>query len=668
MIIAFGVIVLLFCVLAFNTGYIQVINTEVYASKALEAQTSDDVITAKRGEIYDKNGSTMATSSTTYRVWIRLKPDHEKLALSEEEETRQEEATIALLKDVLGLDESTLRAQIALDQKRVRVAKGVFRDQRESMLERIATEKITIIEFEDEYTRNYPLGASAAHILGSVSNDGYGQAGIERQYDSYLSGIAGRRVESTNSKGDELSNSKGRKYVAKDGLNVVTTIDETIQYYVESAIATVMEATQAKKVTAVVMDPKTGDILAMAKNPSYDPNNPGMPYIEEDKEAFLGMPPEEQSAYLSEMWRNPAISDVYDPGSPFKLITLSSALETGSVTLNDHVYCAGSYSVGGFSIGCWYRPNAHGDQTVKQAIGNSCNPGLIQIGQRMGFDNFFNYIELFGLTRTTNIDLPDEASSIYHAPDVAGPADLANMTFGQSISITPIELITAVSAIGNEGKLMKPRIVSKLVDDDGNTVKEFEPQVVRQVISKQTSDEVREVMQYVVDEAGGQVAKIPGYDIGGKTGTAQKVVNGAFSRDKVVGSMITMAPMSDPQFTVLVVVDEPTIGSFGSTTAGPGVREITENILKYLNVKPNYSEKEAKALQVGTKTVPDVNGKVLSEASGIMLAQGINYSIQGAGTATEVVPGSPEDKLIVDQYPKAGNNLSEGDTVFLYLQ
>ena len=442
---------------------------------------------------------------------------------------------------------------------------------------------VTGIEIAEDTKRYYPLGNFASHLLGSVSDDNEGRTGIEQEYDEYLSGVAGRWIKNTDVNGNTLSYGNEKYYQAEDGLDVVLTIDEVLQHYAENAIANGMKETKANRIMCLVMDPKTGDVLAMATNPGFNPNEPTQPVSASELEAFNNfMSVKEQTEYLSEMWRNPIVSDTYEPGSTFKLVTTSAALEEGVTTPDTEYYCNVSYTVPGTNITlhCWSTV-PHGAGTLTEAVGNSCNPVQIQLALKMGKDTYYDYLEMFGITQKTNVDLPAETSAIIQDKDAIGQVELSTMAYGHGIAVTPIQLAAAVCAIGNDGVLMQPRVVKELRDSDGDTVKTFETKGGKKGDFIKTADEMKSIMEYVVSEGGGGNAKIAGYRIGGKTGTADKVVNGKYSSD-TYSSFIGMAPMEDPQLVVLVVVDSPSGVQFGGATAAPIAREFLENALPYL--------------------------------------------------------------------------------------
>lgn len=647
----------LVCVLlAFRVGWVQVVAGERYEKMAVEQQTNDVPIPAKRGVISDRNGKELAISAVTNTIWVRPK-DVRSVSKEKEEQEANILKTAKTLSEILEMDENEVRDIITKDKLLVKVAKYVEKEK----ADQIRAAKLPGISIAEDVKRNYPLGAFAAHILGSTNIDNRGLSGIELKYDKYLSGVPGRWIKDTDLKGDGLSYGVEKYYQAEDGLNVVLTIDEVIQHYVEKALDQVQANTQAKGVWCIVMDPKTGEILAMAMTPDFDPNNSRVP-LDPQKAAYVeSLPDAQKQEYWNSMWRNPMISDTYDPGSTFKLITTSLALEEGVTSPTDHFTCTGYYDVSGTTLKCWKYYAPHGAQTLAQAVQNSCNPVFIQLAQRVGMDKYYEYLDLFGLTSKTGIDFPGEGNNILQRKDSAGPVGLATMSYGQGIAVTPLSLITAVSAIGNDGKLMQPHFVKEMRDSDGNVVEKVEPKVVRQVISSQTSKEMLTIMESVVSEGGGGNAKVPGYRIGGKTGTANKVVNGAYADSLVCSSFVGMAPIDDPKVAILLVVDEPQGVHFGSQTAAPGVKMILQDTLRYLGIQPVYSAEEQQQIDSQMVAVPDVTGQSFGEAIGILGGQSLGYTVSPARTDNS-------DFLVVDQYPKAGTRVDAGSNVYLYYQ
>lgn len=638
--------------LAFRVGWIQVIASERYAKLAVEQQTRDVPIPAKRGVIFDRNGKELAISAVTSSIWAR--PGVVKGSSSEEEAAANLEKTASVLSEILGMDKNKILETISRKQSLVKVAKYVDKEK----ADRIRLEGLKGIEIAEDVKRYYPMGAFLAHVLGSTTDDNRGLAGIELKYDKYLSGIPGRWIKNTDRDGDSLSYGVEKYFQAENGLNLVLTIDEVIQHYVEKALDTVQANTQSDRVLCVVMDPKTGDILAMGVTPDYDPNNPRVPITSGGAAYVDSLPDKEKLDFWNKMWRNPLVSDTYEPGSTFKLLTTAIALEEGVTSLDDKFVCTGSIVVAGQKLKCWRSYNPHGQQNLVEAVGHSCNPVFVQLAQRVGYEKYFDYLELFGLREKTGIDYPGEGYAILQDEATAGPVGLATMSYGQGIAVTPIQLITAVSALGNEGKLMQPRIVKELRDDDGNIIQKFDTKVIRQVISKETSEEMSLIMEAVVGEGGGGTAKIPGYRIGGKTGTANKAKGGGYS-EETFSSFIGMAPMDDPQIAILMIVDNPKGVKFGSQTAAPGVRLVLEETLRYLNIQPTYSEEEKQAMESNYTTVPDVTNQSFSEAIGILGGASLNYTVSPSNEGGE-------DFSIVDQYPKPGEKMLKGGTVCLY--
>ena len=645
--IGFIIIAVLMVLLAFRVAWIQVVDADELTEKAIDQQTSDIPIAAKRGVIYDRNGKELATSVTCYSVWVR------PAELAENKTDEEITAAASDLAAVLNMEAEEVKTKLTKKQALVKVAQYLEKDT----ADQVRDLEITGISLSEDTRRYYPLGNFASQLLGSVTVDNTGRTGIELEYDQYLSGVSGRWVKNTDVAGNELVDGSEKYYEAEDGLNVVLTIDEAIQYYVEKALEEGMEKTDAEKIMCLVMDPKTGEILASAVTPGFDPNNATEPDDEEEKEAYEALSDDEKIAYLNKMWRNPIVSDTYEPGSTFKLITASSALEEKVISTTDTFTCNTKITVAGVTLHCWSTRD-HGTQTIKQALGNSCNPVLAAVAGKMGAETFYKYIDLFGITEKTGVDYPGETGSIMYNLDDVGPVELATIGYGQSISLTPIQLLTAVCAIGNDGILLQPRYVKSLTDSDGKVVKEFKKKEVRRVLSEETAAEMREAMEYVVSDGGAGAAKITGYRIGGKTGTANKVEDGKYG-NYYYSSFLGMAPMDDPKIAILVVVDSPKGSYYGSLTAGPIAKSILQDTLRYMNIEPQYTEEEMAAIEGNYTIVPDVVGKEYSEAAGIIAGQNLGYTKR---------VGANEDFIVSAQYPAAGTKVKRGSSVYVYDQ
>lgn len=653
--LGFAIIALLLAALTFRVAWIQIVDAKSLSQKAIDQQTRDTPIEAKRGIIYDRNGRELATSTACYTLWARpseVKEDNSNAnGERPESEIRGYAQSIA---DIVDGDADKIYNKLTTDQSLIKIAKYLKKETADEL----RNLSIAGLELTEDSKRYYPLGNFASQVLGSVNDDNVGRTGIELQYDQYLSGVSGRWVKNTDLYGNELVKGSEEYYEAQDGLNVIMTIDEAIQYYVEKAIEKGMETTKAERIMCLVMDPKTGDILASASTPGFDPNNATEP-LEEDKEKFEKMSTDEQNQYLFKLWRNPVVSDTYEPGSTFKLITSSSAIEEKVIDDNTTFNCSGSFTVSGVRLHCWTH-GAHGTQTIKEAIGNSCNPALAKVAELLGKTKFYKYLDLYGITDRTGVDYPGESGAIIQSLENVGPVELATIGYGQGISLTPIQLLTAVNAIGNDGVLLQPRYVKALTDSEGKIVESYDPVVVRKVISASTAKKMRSIMQYVVDEGGGGNARIAGYRVGGKTGTANKIDAGAGKYgDDYYSSFIGMAPMDDPQISILLIVDSPQGAYYGSMVAAPIAKEILTDALRYLNVTPEYSDEEKKVLDSGYTTVPNVVGKEFSEAVGIIGGKDLKYSR----------PKSARDDdsfTVVAQYPKAGSKVKKNSVVYVY--
>lgn len=636
----------LFLCLIGRIGYLQLVKGEWLSTKASEQQTREIPIEAKRGTIYDTNMKELAVSITKYTVWCK------PVEVKDAEKTSKELAKI--------IDEEYEDVYKKVNKKNVALVK-VKRWIDDETADKITKAGLSGIWVAEDNQRYYPYGNFASYVLGHTSSDSTGVAGIELKYDSVLKGTSGKLIVSTDAAGKEIPQGSEQYYEPTTGNGLVLTIDEVIQHYCEKAAQRAYEKNNAAKVTIIAMEPSTGNILAMVNKPDYDPNKPTeaiYPYYEELLNDCKNND-EKMKAYFS-MWRNPAVSDTYEPGSTFKLITSAAGLEEGVVKQDDKFVCKGSVTVGGQKLKCWKSYNPHGTETFKQGVQNSCNPVFIEVGNRLGVSKLYDYIEGFGLTKKTGIDLPGEALGVMYKEKDVGPVELATISFGQSNSLTPIQLITAVSAIVNDGNLMQPRLVKAYTDNKGNITEEVEPVKVRQVISKETSAQMREIMESVVTEGGGKIAYLPGYRLGGKTGTAQKVINGSYAQGKYVCSFVGVAPADDPKIAVLAIVDEPTgVAAFGSQTGGPIIKEVMNNCLKYLGVEPRYTEEEKKENVKNKVEVPDVRGLTIEEATKVLQEAKLEANVDND---IEIKEGT----VITDMFPKPGISVNEESLISLY--
>lgn len=645
------------CALAARVGYHMIMMGETYSAMANRQQTKDIPVLATRGSILDCNGNELAISATTNTVWVR--PDSVKGSGKTEDEIElniYNEAKI--LSRLLGMDIDEVKGIITSDRKLVKLAKNVDNE----LADRIREEELCGIEISEDAKRYYPLGSFASHILGTTTDDNAGLLGLERYYDRYLSGIDGRWITSRGGDSNTLSYGTSRYHSERDGWTLVTTIDENIQYIVEQEIARTLEDTGALRVSCLMMEPRTAAIIAMAQTDNFDPNNPRDPIgDDEEKSAFAVMTESERIAYWNRIWRNFCVSDAYEPGSTFKLITTAIALEEGVSYLDDIFYCNSSIQVADAKLKCWNYPHAHGKQTLVQAVENSCNPVMVQLAQRLGLRKYYGGLDAFGLTEKTGIDYPGEGYNILQNRSTAGPVGLATMAFGQGIAMTPVSLVTAISALANEGKLMRPHFMKAFIGPDGELIESFEPLVTSVPVSAQTADDMLKIMEEVVGEGGGGSARIAGYRIGGKTGTAQKPVPGGYSETDYYSSFLGIAPIDNPRFTILVVVDTPRGKIYGSQTAAPCAKRIMQRVFTYMGIEPNYTKAEIAAMNRLSVKVPDLSGRSAEAAVGILEGRGLGYIF---APETEQY----DNLLVVDQFPKPGGEISKGSSVTLYYE
>ena len=647
----FAVILLLMTVLIIRMGYWQIVRADELQVMATQMQKVDTEIDPVRGSIYDAQMTTLAESVTEYELYAYT----QYLYKSDDISAEDKYSVLKSMVEITGLDEETALERLTVDENLALIAEGLTREQVEEA-EKLWGSNVMV---KTKVSRYYPNGEFASQVLGGVNADNVGRTGLELEYNSILAGVKGRTVRTTDRDGNTLAGGSTKYYEPQDGNSIVTTIDSVIQNFAEEAIKTGMKKTGADAITCIVMDPKTGNVLAMANAPGYDPNTSYKPSNKKELEKFEKMTNEEKTDYLSQMWTIRGISNIYEPGSTFKLITAASALETAKANSKSRYKCNGYIHVANYNLRCL--GNHGSSQSLKVAVGNSCNPALARVALDMGADTFYNYIDLFGFRDKTGIDLPGETNSIVKNPATMGDVDLATTGYGQGIAVTPIQLLSAVNVFGNNGVLMQPKLVSKIIDDEGNTVEEMEDVAVRQVVSEDTADKMRDIMEYYVSDAGGSKAYVAGYRVGGKTGTANLVDSstGKYSEHSTNTSFVAMAPMDDPVLSMLVIVYNPTKQKYGNFTAGPIVAEVMEKSLQYLGVERKYTKAEEKSLKKELVKVPDVTGMNSKQAINLVKYYGLDYI---------VVPDSAKDLSfeVLDQYPKAGTKVEKGSSVYLY--
>ena len=644
------IVFLVITILIGRLGYIQLIDGKKLSELAYEQQTLDRAINPKRGTIYDSTGQVLAQSSTVETVTVNPgnidKNSKEKVAKK--------------LSEIFELDYEKTLKKVSKRSSIETIAKKVDKEKTDELRKWMEEENITTgINIDEDTKRYYPNNNLASQIIGFCGSDNQGLDGIEAKYDTVLSGTKGAIKRHTDAKGAEIGE-EGEKYVAaKNGKDVILTIDMNVQSIVEKYLK---EACIDNKCTdggnIVAMNPKNGDILAMATYPDYNLNEPYSAYTEELKGIWDTTDQTEKTKSLQAVWRNRAITDTYEPGSTFKTITASASLEEGLVTDIDRqgqFCCTGGIEVAGVRIKCWryYRP--HGAESLRQALMNSCNPIFIGLGQKMGVHTYYSYLKKFGLLEKTGIDLPGEAGSIFLAENKAGPVELATISFGQRFEITPIQLVTAVSSIANGGNLVQPRVVKAIVDSETGEKTEVETKIKSQTISKETSEKVLSMMESVVAEGTGKNAKVAGYRIGGKTGTSEDGVN----TNKYVTSFLGVAPIEDPQVVLLVTLYNPTGegGHQGGGVAAPVGGQVFSEILPYLEVSQGNQDEVEQFEQV---QVPNVEGMSIKEAEKIVKEVGLEISIQND---TEEI--DKENTIVTSQSPREGVSVNKGSKIFV---
>jgi len=650
-IIAFALAgIVLLSALGVRLCWIQFADGEELRKKATLQQTRDKTIASKRGTIYDRNGKELAVSASV-----------ELVSVSPAEIKKEGGAEIVAqrLATILDMEYEEVYAKVTKNSSYETIKRKVEKPQTDQIRALKADDAMkdyfSGVYLEEDTKRYYPFGNFASHLIGFTGTDNQGLYGIEAAMDEELSGVSGRIISVKNAAGTDMPFKYEQKFDSQDGLNVTLTIDETIQHFAEKYLQQAVEENRpAQGAFVIVMSPKTGEIYAMATKPDYNLNEPFL-LLSEEKLAEIEAEPDQtkknemRSKALAEQWRNKAVGDTYEPGSVFKILTAAMALEEGVAGLNDTFSCPGYTMVGNTRINCW-KTVGHGHETFKEGLQNSCNPVFMELGKRLGRDSFYKYFVNFGLTKPTGIELGGEGESVYYTASYLNETELATSAFGQSFQVTPMQLITAVSAVVNGGKLMQPYVVKSLSDSAGNVVKNYEPTVIRQVVSENTSAIMRDFTEGVVSNGTGRSAQIKGYSIGGKTGTSEKRPR---NQRKYVASFIGMAPANDPELICLVAIDEPTGELYqGSQIAAPVVRNILEDTLAYMGYEKQFDASE----DLSQVEVPEVRNMSANDAAVAVSDLGFGYRVIGEG------------EIIDQQFPKPGASLAKGSTILLYTE
>lgn len=644
------VIIFLMTTTVARVFYLTIVHGEELSEKAETQQLKDTEITAMRGTIYDSNGNVLAQSASVWNVFI------DPLNIKD----KQRDLIVDEFANLFGYDADEKKEfydRTTHQNHYELVEKKVENNIKEKLSKFVSKNELGgCIGTEQTTKRYYPYGTLASSVIGFTGADDQGLSGIEAYYDEQLTGTNGRIITAKDAKSNNIANDYETSIAATDGDSIVLTINQTIQYYLEKGLRETMNEYQAKGAYGVVMNCNTGAVLAMSSLPDYDCNEPYKLTYSKDKKAIKKLSDktakqEAESAAVQNQWRNFTVSDTYVPGSVFKTFVASAALEENVVNLNTTYNCTGSIQVDKYKMKCHYHPG-HGTQTLTQGLENSCNPFFITIGQKLGVHNYFKYFDAFGFTQKTNIDLPGEASPQYYKEDQYGIVELSSASFGQTNSLTPIQVCTGLCAIANGGKLLQPYLVSSIADANGKTVKKTQTKEIRQVISADTSEKVRKMMKSVVDNGTGKNGYVAGYSVGGKTGTSTKLGESKNGEgDKYIVSFGAIAPSDDPEIAMLIIVDEPNQDLGGGALCAPIAAQVTQEAMNVLGIEPKYNDSEMKDL---SKQTPNVVGKSLDEAKKTLEENNLNFVVVG------------DDSTVTRQCPSGADTIPNGGTVYLY--
>lgn len=558
------VTVFLLFALIFRVSYLMLVEADFLQEKAEQLHNRERSIKAQRGIIYDRNGVPIAVNQSVTTISVI----HNQITNPEE--------VIKVLSEKLGLDPAVVTKKV----NHLVSIEIIKKNVEQSIADEIRAFDLNGIMIDEDYRRIYPFDNLASHVIGFVGGDSQGIIGLEVQYDEYLKGTNGMILTQTNARGIEIENTAQTRQEPVSGQSLTISLDVNMQQYAEQALEKVLISKQTNKGSIILMNPQNGEIYAMVNKPDFDLNDPF--YLENSG----SLSDKEQEIALNQLWRNYALNDTYEPGSTFKVVTASAGLEDQVVSLDDHFFCPGYLVVEDRTIHC-HKYGGHGSETFLQGVQNSCNPVFMAIGERLGVDRFLYYLKQFGLNEKTGIDLPGEAVSIMHKKENIGPVELATMSFGQSFQITPMQLIRAGAAVVNGGRLVTPHFGVNILSNEGQITKTFEYDDSKRAIKEETSQLMASILESVVAVGTGRNSFIPGYEVGGKTATSEKLPR---SSNKYISSFLGFAPASNPQLMILVIVDEPQGVYYGGTVAAPVAKELFENILPYLGIEPKLEE------------------------------------------------------------------------------
>lgn len=642
-VVVLGFIICFLVLLAIRLSYIMIVEREEYAAGAEEQWTSEVKIDARRGKILDRNGVELAVSANVYRIDFDL--NSIKSGLERKNQTFEDIAP--LIAEATGIEESKVLEKLntKLPSGKPAGSATLVRRVEKDVADKVKDLKIYGVMVSADTKRYYPNGTLASHVLGSTNIDGVGLTGVELQYNEYLSGIPGRRITELNRHDEDLPYTISKFTPPVNGKNVTVTLDENLQFFAEKVAEKGVIDNKALTVSILIMNPHNGEILAMVNKPDFDPNNPFSGF-----ENFEG---ETESDKLQKMWRNRLVNDSFEPGSIFKVITMSAAIQEGLVKETDTFNCNGVSVVGGRKIHCWKR-SGHGPQTTAEIVQNSCNVGFMEVGARLGAEKLNEYIKAFGFGKVSGVDLPGEARGIVKATKDITITDLATISFGQTNTSNPVQYMTAFNAIANGGTLVQPHIMKEVshIDENGTKVidEKFTPHKQENVISKETAATMRDYLERTVIKGGSSKTYMEGYSIAAKTGTAQKVINGVYANGKYISSIAAMAPAENPQLTVFISIDEPSNGAYyAGQVATPLAKQLFEDIFNYL--ESDFAKEETIQTEV---VIPEIRGVSLDKGIQTLKERNLKYKIEGTGS------------IITDMKPYPGYTVNSDSSITIY--
>lgn len=617
--------------------WLMVIKSEEYAVRAEELHERERAIKAERGIIYDRNGVMLASNVPVSTISVI----HAQITDPEE--------VIRVLSGKLGLSEEWVRKRVEKVSSIERIQSNVPKETADEIREL----GLSGVMIDEDYKRYYPYETLASRVIGFTGSDNQGIIGLEVEYDEYLMGEDGVILTLTTAHGAEIEDAAENRIEPVPGRDLYTSLDLNIQSYAEQAAEKILKAKNANRVSLIVMNPQNGEIYAMANVPEFNLNEPYV-LIESMQEGLEeSLDDEKKNELLNAMWRNPCISDTYEPGSTFKIVTATAALEEGVVTLDDTFYCPGYKLVEDRQIRC-HKAGGHGSETFVQGIQNSCNPVFMEIGARVGVESLYEYFKKLGLFERTGVDLPGEAGSIMHKAENVGAVELATISFGQSFQITPLQLLRAVSAVVNGGKKITPHFGTAIKDRDGTVIKTLTWDTEDHAISEETSETMKMLLESVVSEGTGKKAYLPGFRIGGKTATSEKLPR---SSNKYIASFVGFAPAEDPEVIAIVMIDEPEGIYYGGTIAAPVIQELFADVLPYLGIEEQYTQKEAEDYQIASFPVPALVGLSAEDAKELLKSYEFG-EIYYLG----------EGDTIREQFPLAGEMVNQNSDLILYME